>query len=340
MSLRKNPNIIYFILVNLAFSFGNAISSPAREQEYTDGIVAVVNDEVITVYDVAEYNAEFERNLKKSIAGLDLDDNAKHQKLVNEINVHRIKAAHNLVNEKLIYAEFKTKGYQFPEELVDKRIDSIVMSYTGGDRGKFEEMLLESNTSITKFREKIKRKLAVDLLINQSIDRNIKISPYEVETYYKENIDKYSEPSRVLLQIIMVIPDELNNREEFEKRVKTISDEIKNGVDFSELAKQYSHDPSKKNGGELGWLDKSDIRIEFKDALGEIKKGAVSDHLILNGSTYFVKVADLTEGITHPVGDVYDEIKKNLYRTAKKKRYESYIEELRSKAYIRIFFQE
>ncbi len=336
MSLKRCRNLICSIISSILL----IPLSSAQDQGYTDGIVAVVNDDVITVYDVATYNAEFEQKLKKDIAESELNNIDKRQKLVNEINAYRIKAAHDLINEKLIYADFKTKGFQFPLELVDKRIDSIVKSYTGGDWGKFEEMLLESNTSIEKFREKIERKLAVDLLINQTIDRNIIISPYKIEAYFNDNIENYSEPSKVLLQIIMIIPDELESKKEFEKLVATISDEIRKGSDFSELAKIHSHDPSKKNGGELGWLNRNDIRIEFKNALVEIKKGAVSDPLILSGSTYFVKVADLIEGIDHPIAEVYDGIKRNLYNEAKKKRYESYIEELRSKAYIRVFFQE
>ncbi len=340
MSLKFHRDIVCPILKCLSCSLLLMTNSPAQDQGYTDGIVAVVNDDVITVYDVATYNAEFERTLKKSISESALNNADKHQKLINEINAHRIKAAHDLINEKLIYAEFKSKGYQLPSEIVSKRIDSIVTSYTGGDWGKFEEMLLESNTSIEKFREKIERKLASDLLINQTIDRNIIISPYKIEAYYNENIENYSEPTRVLLQIIMIIPDELESKKKFEDLITAISDEISNGSDFSEVAKKYSHDPSKKNGGELGWLDKTDVRSEFKQALREITKGAVSDPLVLNGSTYFIKVADLIEGVDHPITEVYDDIKKRLYNIAKKQRYETYIEELRSKAYIRVFFQE
>lgn len=312
----------------------------AQEQGYTDGIVAVVNDDVITVYDVASYNAEFERQIQSRYTKEDLKDSEKRKRLYNQINENRIQAAHKLIDEKLIYAEFSKNGYQFPAEIVDKRIDSMVASYTGGDWGKFEGMLADSNTSMEQFRERIERRLAVDVLISQTVDRNIIISPLQIKKFYQKYADRYSEPRKILLQIILLDPNESKSKDAHEITIDKVTTAINDGGDFAELASTYSHHVSKKNGGELGWIKESDVRAEFRKSLATMEKGVVSSQFQLDGVTYFIRVGDVKDGIDQPLSEVYEEIKRELYEKEKKKRYDNYIAELREKAYVRIFFQE
>jgi peptidyl-prolyl cis-trans isomerase C len=65
----------------------------------------------------------------------------------------------------------------------------------------------------------------------------------------------------------ILIPDE--------KKAKDLKAKIDAGEDFADLAKKWSHCPSKKKGGDLGWFKKGDMVPEFEDACFNGKKGQV-----------------------------------------------------------------
>ncbi len=308
----------------------------AAQSGYSDGIVAIVNDEVITVYDVAKFNSGFEQQIQTRYAGADLSDEEKRQALFDEINQNRIKAAHELINHRLIYSEFEKKGYQLPSEFIEKRIDSVVASQAGGDWRKFEEMLVASGITMMEFRERIERNVKVDLLVSQMVERNITVTPKEINTYYKDFAYDLSTAGRMRLQLIELKPD----AEDYQASLDGVIDGLRAGTEFAELARRYSANASSKNGGDLGWLNEDDIRSEFKTALRGKIKGDVSEPVDLNGSVVFLKLGDVEKARVPALDDVYGEIKQKLYESKRTKRYQEFVGDLRNKAYVRIFFKE
>ena len=65
----------------------------------------------------------------------------------------------------------------------------------------------------------------------------------------------------------ILIPDE--------KKAKDLKARIDAGEDFADLAKKWSHCPSKKKGGDLGWFKKGDMVPEFEAAAFAAKTGDV-----------------------------------------------------------------
>ena len=312
----------------------------SQDMEYTDSIVAVVNDDVITTFDVASFNAEREKSIRAKYNGRDLNNFEVRNQLVEELNSNRIAATNELVNQNLIYAEFEKKGYQLPVGLIDKRIDSIVSSQANGDWKEFEEMLARSNTTMEDLRDRVQRNLAVELLMSQSIDKNINISPDQIEHYYHENLDEFTMPAKVRLQVVGMKRTVNETREEYNKRVHTVATVLKNGAEFAEVVKTYSDLPNKKNSGDLGWVLVSDVRREFKEGLKNIEKNEISEPVQLDNTTYFVHVSDLQPEIVRSPDEVFYSIKNRLFLLDKQRRYEEYIDEIRSKSYVRLFFEK
>lgn len=74
-----------------------------------------------------------------------------------------------------------------------------------------------------------------------------------------------------------------------EDEAKNLYNEIKNGKDFAEVAKEYSKCPSGQNGGDLGFFPHGVMVKPFEDAAFSLKVGELSEpvqtqfgwHLIL-----------------------------------------------------------
>jgi len=328
---------IFLSIFSITFLINLARSLVA--QEYTDGIVAIVDDEVITAYDVATFNSEIEKKIHRKYSRHQLNDDEVRQSLLNEINSIRVAAANELINQKLIHAEFVKKGYQLPQGLVDNRMDSIVSTQAQGDWEKFEEMLIASNSTLEELRERIEKNLIVDLFINQSIDKNINISPEQVEEYYQENLASFSDPRKIRLQVIAFDPKGKNAGlvpSSLENNVLTL---LRDGFDFTDLVRKYSNHTSKEKDGDLGWIEESSMRQEFRDALNEVRVNEISEPITIDEGRYILRISDIQETKTQSLEEIYDKIKNDLFLKEKEDRFEKYIDELRNKSYVRMFFK-
>lgn len=68
--------------------------------------------------------------------------------------------------------------------------------------------------------------------------------------------------------------------EEVRSVAQSVLDQIKNGADFADMAKQYGEDGTAANGGDLGWFAKGDMVQEFEDAVFALKKGEIGQELV------------------------------------------------------------
>ena len=82
-------------------------------------------------------------------------------------------------------------------------------------------------------------------------------------------------------------------REEVRKRAEDVLAQIKNGADFSEMAKKYSEDGTASKGGDLGYFGKGEMVPQFEAAAFSLKKGEISPDVVESPYGYhIIKVDD------------------------------------------------
>nr|WP_264357635.1 peptidylprolyl isomerase [Halothermothrix orenii] len=156
---------------------------------------------------------------------------------------------------------------------------------------------------------------------------DVSVEESAVREYYDNNKENFKHGTQIKARHILV---------ETEKEAREILNELENGADFGEMAKEYSTGPSSKNGGDLGYFGKGRMVPEFEEAAFALKVGQISDPVKTQYGYHIIKVEDkVEEGIT-PFDEVKDKIKNNLLQQKQQTAWNNFLKELRDKAEIEI----
>jgi peptidyl-prolyl cis-trans isomerase C len=119
-----------------------------------------------------------------------------------------------------------------------------------------------------------------------------------------------------------------------EDEAKAVIAELGKGADFAALAKQHSTDPSKDNGGDLGWFSRDQMVPEFSDAVFKLNKGDYTKEPVKTQFGYHViKLEDRREGKPATFDEVKDELKNEIARDVVEKK----LKELRANGKVETF---
>jgi peptidyl-prolyl cis-trans isomerase SurA len=296
--------------------------------ELADGVKAVVNDAVITYSQVEEFTAPAAEALRREYP--DAPDTFQ-LKLADALG----DSLEQLVERQLILRSFDVDGYQLPESVVDGLVADRIRERFG-DRVTFIKTLQAQGMTAEQFRKEVREQYIVQALRQKNISSEIVISPYKIENYYLAHTNDFKMEDEIKLRMIVLnktSPDDTNTVH----RAGEILAEIKNGAAFSEMAKTYSEGSQKSQGGDWDWVQRSVLRKDLAAVAFSLKPGQVSGVIDTPESAYLMLVEQTRPSHVKPLGEVQDEIEKNL-RTQEQSRLEKqWIDGLKKKTFIRYF---
>lgn len=322
------------ILASFVLALALAGSAWTQRAEVIDGIAAVVNNDVVTISQVRELVGARERSLREIYSGAELE---------SKLNEVRLAAIKDLIDRQLILQEFKKlqeKGAAIPDYIVDDRVQAIIRQEFGGDRSAFVRTLQAQGYTLTRFREIEREKIVIQAMRQQKVDSNFVISPTQIQAYYDKNKQAYATPEQVKLRMIVIregssgdIPDMGSKRELAEE----IREKVAKGAEFDRMAEMYSEDETTQQaGGDWGWIERNTLNEKLTNVAFSLRPGEVSPVIAVENTYYIIMVEAKRNATIKPIGDVRDEIEKNLIQEERTKAQQRWIDSLRQKAYIKI----
>ncbi|WP_318616724.1 peptidylprolyl isomerase [Sporosarcina sp. YIM B06819] len=170
----------------------------------------------------------------------------------------------NLILQQTIENEFKITDKELKEE-VDKQKEQF------GD--SFEMYLLQNNITEDYFEKNVKSKMLQERLID-----SIEISDEEINATI-EDMKKEVHARHILVKD--------------KKTAEEVLAKLKEGGDFTALAKEYSTEPAaKESGGDLGWFGVGKMVPEFEAAAFALKKGEISEPVQTMHGFHIIELMD------------------------------------------------
>ena len=216
----------------------------------------------------------------------------KHSDVEAQLNTMRMEGEHvdasaycmvleDLMISKLFEHQAELDSIEIPESNVEAELDRRIRHFTGllGSREQLESFYGKSVTAIKEeFRDMIKSQM-ISIKMRQNITEDIKVTPSEVRRFY-EQLNPDSIPlvptEFEIYQIIRKPEISKQQKDEVKNRLNEFRNRILRGENFATLARMFSECPSSRNGGELGFFERGDMRLEFESAAFVLKDGEIS----------------------------------------------------------------
>jgi len=196
------------------------------------------------------------------------------------------------------------------------------------------EEKFEDDASLKKMIDNQLRNLMIEKLYNIVSSQATKPTDDKIENYYQMNKNQYKVDEKYQIQYVYSYCDEPENKEKWEmakRRAEEALEKIKNGQDFSEIAKTYSNSPTSQDGKIVSFIPNTINPIIEQVAKG-LKKGEVSNIFSTKRGFMIVKLIDYTKEGFQPLNEkLKKEIQDLLYNQAKSRCWDDFLNEYTKK---------
>ena len=317
----------------LLFALLTALSSPlwaADKPQLLDQVIAVVNDEAITQSELDGLLRPIYEDYRQRYSG---------DKLYQELNEARTKLLNQLIEDRLVYQEAKTKGVQADALKIDQMIEAFQKRFPTPEA--MEKALDVQGVTLHGLRERFEKQEMVRSLHEKEIRSKIVVSPSDIENFYEQNPDEFTEKDRVRARTLTIKKSEearekgLKDEQAWQKMQK-LEMQIKSGKDFGEIAKENSQDVNARNGGTGDWIERGAMIETIDEVLFKLKPGETSGIIETPMGYHLFRVEEIKSGSKRTLDQVREEIEANLYRMKSEERFNEWMNNLKRGAYISV----
>jgi len=305
--------------------------------DIVDRVVAVVNDEVITLSEVNEEGKTLLQRVAENVSAAELPDALQQ---VRQTIIEK------LIEKKIMLQEAAKANITVSDEEVNAAFERI-LARNNTTPVQFRAQLAPLGMTEEQFRENLREQVLSSKLVNYEIRSKLIISEDRIIDYYDTHYtERVGEGGYYILQIGVSVEEGDKETEDgpFRKQqARARAEHIRSlalaGEDFRALAKQHSELPSAVDGGDLGVLHKEDMSAAMLEVIAKTKPGAITDIIETPSGWQFFKVLSSQEGqiITKvPFESVRDEIYDTLYQQEVEAYFEDWMKKKKSQAYIKI----
>ena len=284
-----------------------------------DQVEIFVDDRVITKNEIELRMLEMARqNQNTNISDEDLKE-------------LRSSVKERLIEDALLESRANDLGIFIGDDLLDEEVDDFIQQRSLS-KFEFEELLEQQKLSLSVFRENFRKQLTRNRIIGQEVRSKIEVNESELEKKYLEmGSSEYKIKAR---HILILISKQTTENAAIEK-INLLKDEIQEGRSFTDVASEYSEDPSvKTNYGDLGFFSRKDMVPQFSDVAFSLPLNTLSDPVVSPFGVHLIEVMDKKELPKQPFSEVRKELHQKAYQEQYKIEYKSYLDELKKKTKI------
>jgi parvulin-like peptidyl-prolyl isomerase len=315
--MRKRTSV--FALVGLA-----AVLSLAAGQ-VVEEIVAVVNEDIITL---SQYKEQYDSTVQQMRAALQGEEFDKQLAMLKKEMLNM------MITDLLLMQQAKEKDLNVGEQL-KAAVENIKKENNIASDDDLKRGLQQQGMDYDQWLKQLEDNMLKQGVIYSEVDRSIVLDDSEIVGTYKLHPQEFTEPEEYKIRAVYLSTEE-NAPAALEEKKKEIGDKVKAGEPFNVLAKEYSDGPAKESEGDLGTFKKGELDKALELAVSKIKAGETSGWIETKNGWYMLKLEEKKDSRLMTFEEVRKNVEERLYAQKKEKKLDEFLKGLREKSYIKI----
>jgi peptidyl-prolyl cis-trans isomerase SurA len=246
-------------------------------------IAAVVNDEVISVFDLVS-------RIRMVLISSNLSDSEETRKRIGS------QVLRSLVDEKLQLQEAKKQNVVATDDEINAALGQIEKQnnmQTGGINGFLKARGIDRSSLLNQ----VTASIVWAKLVRRLAAQNTEISDEEVDDALKRLKEHAGEPQSRVAEIFLAV-DNPGQDAEIRSLMEKLIEQMKHGARFSAVAQQFSQSATAAVGGDIGWIRPDQVPVELARAVTPLKPGELSPPIRTGAGYYLLLVLDRRNGNT------------------------------------------
>ena len=294
-----------------------------------DRIVAVVNDEVVTLSELNGAFAPYQERLEATYKG------AEREKAVTET---KRTILNRMIDDLLMEQQSRKAGIVVRDEDVDNAINEVLKRRNIA-REDLRKALDRDGVTLEAYRKGMRDQLMRIRLVQREVKSKVAVSDEEIGEYYRKHREEYEGKEAVRIkQILLLLPKDADEavREKLRADAGAIHRRLLDGEPFDVISANHSQGPAANAGGDIGFIEKGMMLPEVESVAFSLPLNQISPVIESPAGFHIIRVIDRRGAGLKSIESVREEIREMLDMEKVEKKFQEWLLALRSKSHIEI----
>jgi peptidyl-prolyl cis-trans isomerase SurA len=256
---------------------------PVLAKQVLDKIIAVVNNDVISQYELENYTKIVAADIKlESDGALPPKDVLKEQVL------------NRMILDKIQLQLAEQYGIEADSITVSQALQNMARQ-KGETVEQLKNKIESSGIPFDEYRNLIRNEIIIQRLQSREVAQDLAISKSDIESFLSSPAGQDNSGTEYRISHILLLTPEAPTPAAL-KQVQAKADEIvaslKNGADFQKTAMSKSAGRQALNGGDLGWRSSGEMPTMFVNYIPNMKVGDIAGPIRSAGGFHIIKLQD------------------------------------------------
>lgn len=283
-----------------------------------DGIVAIVNSDLIMLSEIQRELASERERIQKDSRG---------DALARRLKTAEYATLTSMIERKLQLQEAKTRGITVTDQEIQQMIRQ--MKQQG-------ETIDEANPLDMK---RVREQLTLLKLVDRDVRSAVMVADSDLKRYFQEHHDRFALSEEYTLSQILIKPRSPEDTADASEKVREVMTRLKQGDSFEDMALRFSDGPNASHGGNLGLVRQGELLPEIERTVASLVPGGISDVIETPEGFHIMRLEDKTPKQFRPYAQVSNEIQGLVFQQKSEDAFQTWLTNLKNKAYIEIKFE-
>lgn len=263
-----------------------AAPAPAEPQGISESVAAVVNDDIVSTFDLAQ-----RMRLLIATSGV--------QPTEQNLPQFQREALVSLVDERLQFQELRKVEQEQKIDIVasDKEVDEELAQLAQGNNMTVDQFraMLSAQGVEGSLREQLRAQISWMRWIRGRYGSRLRIGEDQIKAVQANIAASANKPSYQISEVF-IDAARVGGMENAVNGARQLVTQMQQGAPFQSVARQFSAAPTAAAGGDAGWVAAGEVAPELQAALDQMRPGQLSQPVPVKDGVYIVYLRDKRSG--------------------------------------------